>query len=144
MTRLGIATAFVVGMAGTCATGPVPSPYPVGSSPIVPPAHYRAIWKQAEACSGKHGDFDRVTWYVVPGQSFSSTTNTPAIGEWLKPHSILISQDWMGTDWVVRHEMVHDLTGLPHDGGARDIQIWGIQCQAMWGFLASDDPNYRP
>lgn len=123
----------------TCAFAP-----PDGTTRFTPPAHYREIWHQAELCSGTHGDFNRVNWYVVPGKQFTSSNDTPAIGEWHRPHDILIASDWLTTDWVIRHEMIHDLTKLPHDGGPRDVQIWGIQCHSMWGYLESDDPGYKP
>lgn len=123
----------------TCAFAP-----PEGTERFSPPAHYREIWKEAEACTGKRGDFDRVDWSVVEGKTFRSSNGTPAIGEWHSPHHILIASDWLTTDWVIRHEMIHDLTHLPHDNGPRDIQIWGIQCHSMWGWLQSPDPTYRP
>jgi hypothetical protein len=136
MMKIALAFGLLV---GTCAFAP-----PDGTVRFTPPAHYREIWKEAEACTGKHGDFDRVEWYVVEGKMFTSSSGSAAIGEWHSPHNILIASEWRTTDWVVRHEMIHDLTRLAHDGGARDVQIWGIQCHSMWGWLATDDPGYKP
>lgn len=136
--RLRLTVAVLCLVFGTCAFAP-----PEGIERFTPPLHYRQIWEDAEKCSGKTGDFNKVHWYVVPGRSFRAD-GVDAIGHWHTPHDIAIASEWLTTDWVVRHEMVHELTRLPHDNGPRDIQIWGRQCHAMWGWLASDDPGYRP
>ena len=107
------------------------------SGHFTPPPAYREIWEEAKACTNTTGDFDRIQWYSVPGHDF----NCPAgkcIGEWVPPHSIAIAEEWRNIAWVVKHEMIHDLTKLSHDRGPRDIQIWGVQCHAMWGYLNSD------
>jgi hypothetical protein len=116
-------------------------PIPLGEE-WTPPPVYREIWKEAEACTGKRGNFDRVRWGLVAGKEFDCN-GKGAIGCWTKPHQIAIANDWKNIQWVVKHEMIHDLMQLSHDGGERDIQIWGKQCHAMWGYL-DNDPNYRP
>jgi hypothetical protein len=116
-------------------------PIPLGEE-WTPPPVYREIWEEAEACTGTKGNFDRVRWGLVAGKTFECN-GKGAIGCWTKPHQIAIAQDWMNIRWVVRHEMIHDLTGYTHDGGERDIQIWGKQCHSMWGYL-DNDPNYKP
>lgn len=136
--RLSTALGLAAVMVGNCAFAP-----PDGTEEFAPPAHYREIWQDAEKCTGKSGDFNRVHWYVVPGHDFKAD-GIVAIGHWSTPHDILIAQDWLTTDWVIRHEMIHDLTRLAHDHGPRDIQIWGVQCHAMWGWLESSDSTYKP
>jgi hypothetical protein len=122
----------------TCAFAP-----PDGTEGFTPPERYREIWQEAQACTGLSGDFDRVAWYVVPGNNWPCDEKGKCIGQWRQPHTILIAEAWQNIDWVVKHEMIHDLTGLSHDGGERDKQIWGRQCHAMWGWLDTD-PTYRP
>jgi hypothetical protein len=128
--------ALLLLVSATCAwlTGPN---LPENTQGYVPPAAYREIWKEAEACSGFTGDFDRVQWYIVPGHDFKCPSGR-CIGEWSPPHAISIADEWKNIAWVVKHEMVHELTGYSHDDGPRDKQVWGIQCQATWGYLPKD------
>lgn len=129
------ALAFAGLVAMTCALEPD------GAVPMDTPAHYREIWKQAEACSGLTGDFDRVRWNIVLGHDFPCNSGK-CIGEWHRPHTITIASDWVTTDWVVRHEILHDLVNSGHWPG--DTVLWGVKCHATWGWLESSDPNYRP
>jgi hypothetical protein len=123
----------------TCAFAP-----PDGAREWTPPEDYREIWKEAEACTGKRGNFDRIQWMQIPGRSFDCDgKGISDIGCWQKPHTITIASDWVNIRWVAKHEMIHDLTGYRHDGGPRDIQIWGKQCHAMWGYLDTDS-TYKP
>ena len=135
-----IATVFALA-AGTCAFLFAPS-LPEDSGRFIPPEKYREIWAEAEKCTGKQGDFDRVEWYLVPGHDFKCPSGR-CIGEWIPPHGIAIAEEWKNIDWVVKHEMIHDITRLGHDKGPRDRQIWGVQCQATWGWLPRDS-TYRP
>jgi len=113
---------------------------------FTPPAHYREIWDSAEACTGKTADYNKVIWFEVPGNSFSTPDGT-AIGYW-DGHTITIAHDWLTTDWVIKHEMIHEITRLTHDRvqgkpGPRDTLIWGEHCHAMWGFQPRDT-TYKP
>ena len=128
-------------MLGACASlfGP---DLPDDTQGFIPPPVYREIWAEAEKCSGFKGDFDRVSWYIVPGHDFKCSSGR-CIGEWSPPHAISIADDWKSTAWVVKHEIIHELTGYSHDNGPRDRQLWGIQCQATWGYLPRDS-SYVP
>jgi hypothetical protein len=112
---------------------------PDGAVPVEAPDSYRAQWDSAQACSGKQGNYDLLTFYVVPGHDFPCETGR-CIGEWYPPHHISIAEDWKNINWVVRHEMLHDLVGRHFPG---DTLIWGVACRATWGYLG-DDPNYKP
>jgi hypothetical protein len=112
---------------------------PEGAVPFAPPMSYRAQWDSAQACSGKTGDFDRLKFYVIPGMDFPCPTGR-CIGEWSPPHHISIAENWQNINWVVRHEMLHDLVGKHYPG---DTLLWGVKCKATWGYLQGD-PNYRP
>lgn len=135
MMKVSVIAALVL---STC--GWLFEPIPIGEH-WNPPSHYRAIWDSAQACTGRRGDFDRITWYVVAGNSFS-TKDGYAIGRWTRPHSISLSMDWATTDWVVKHEMIHDLLQRGHDEDDRH-KIWGEQCRATWGYQPRDT-LYRP
>lgn len=137
--RLNVLMGCVV-LFGTCAFSPGED-----AQPWTPPEHYREIWDSAQACTGKHGDYDRITWLRFEGRAFECRKKggPTAIGCWAGPHTIIIASDWANIDWVPKHEMIHDLTGLTHDGGDRDRLIWGKRCHAMWGWLDTDS-TYRP
>jgi hypothetical protein len=113
---------------------------PEGPRPFRAPDHYREVWRQAEACSGKTGDYDRVKWHVIPGPAFPCKVGK-CIGEWNQPHEITIAGDFQNTDWVIRHEILHDLVGSHYPG---DTLLWGVACKATWGWLVSDDSLYVP
>ena len=138
MTKMAGAALLIL---GACASlfGP---DLPDDTQGFIPPPVYREIWAEAEKCSGFKGDFDRVSWYIVPGHDFKCSSGR-CIGEWSPPHAISIADDWKSTAWVVKHEIIHELTGYSHDNGPRDRQLWGIQCQATWGYLPRDS-SYVP
>lgn len=101
------------------------------------PEKYRALHAEAEACTGAHRDYDQITWLTVPGVNFRVPGKTgPVIGYWVQPDSIYLSEAWTTTDWVPKHEMIHDL--LQHDHFEGDTAVWGSACHAMWGFLSPD------
>ena len=44
--------------------------------PYAPGAEIRAWWDEDVACSGRQGNFDRIRWFVVPGESFECPGGT--------------------------------------------------------------------
>jgi hypothetical protein len=136
MMKIGAIAALAF---ATCAWLFEPAPPP--GEQMTPPEHFRAIWDSAQACTNTHGDFNRVTWYQVAGNSFSGDAG-PAIGTWYPPHSIAIAREWLTTDWVVKHEMIHDLLQDGHTEEERK-RIWGRQCHATWGYQPIDS-SYVP
>jgi hypothetical protein len=81
---------------------------PAGSQSWDPPTIYREWWAATEACSGLSGDFDRIEWMVVPGESFECSSGQ-CVGHWDPGHTIFIAENWKEHEMVVRHEMLHDL-----------------------------------
>jgi len=81
---------------------------PAGSEVVEPPSVYREWWAKTEACSGLTGDFDRVEWMIVPGESFACSSGE-CVGHWDPGHRIYVASDWAHHEMVVRHEMLHDL-----------------------------------
>jgi hypothetical protein len=81
---------------------------PAGSQPWEPPAAYQQWWAETEACSGLSGNFDRIEWMIVPGESFPCPSGD-CVGHWDPGHKIFLASDWTGHEMVVRHEMLHEL-----------------------------------
>lgn len=82
---------------------------PVGAVvPFAPPPEYRTYYAAMEACSGRTGDFDAISWWLAdslrtpPGELVTK-------GEWEAPHTIRLRRGYEGNDWIVDHEMLHDL-----------------------------------
>ena len=91
---------------------------PPGSRPFVPPPEYRLWWSMTEACSGLHGSFSSIDWYVVPGATDLPGTHGEYQGEWFVQGnriSLASSEQFDGS--LVRHEMLHALLGV--DGHPR-------------------------
>ena len=85
---------------------------------FVPPAEYRSLWETVEACSSQSGDFDLVEWYeanaiVIDGEV--------VLGFWEAPHDITVVNTAKENDFVVRHEMLHDLLSGDPD---HEDQAW--------------------
>lgn len=100
---------------------------PEGDTPLNPPPVYRAWWAKTEACSGRTGNFDRVSWSVVEGNSFPCSSGQCA-GHWTTSHHIFLADAWSMDEMVVRHEMLHDLIGRP---GHPDPPF-GVGCPLTW------------
>jgi hypothetical protein len=95
--------------------------------PLDPPPIYREWWAKTEACSGLKGHFDRVTWSVLEGRSFRCSSGQCA-GHWSKGHHIYLAGDWVMDEMVVRHEMLHDLIGMP----GHPAPPFGQGCPLTW------------
>lgn len=100
---------------------------PEGDIPLDPPPVYREWWTKNQACSGLQGDFDRLRFSVVPGRSFSCSSGQCA-GHWRKDHHIFLAADWVMDEMVVRHEMLHDMIGLP----GHPAPPFGKGCPLTW------------
>ncbi|HEV7702757.1 MAG TPA: hypothetical protein VGO46_00640 [Gemmatimonadaceae bacterium] len=86
---------------------------PPGSQPFVPPPEYRLWWSMTEACSGLHGSFSSIDWYVVPGTTALPGTHGEYQGEWFVQGnriSLASAKEFDGS--LVRHEMLHALLGV--------------------------------
>jgi hypothetical protein len=81
-----------------------------GVQRFVPPEEYRILWETVEACSSMSGDFELVRWYqadeiVIQGHV--------VLGFWVAPHDITLVKTSKESDFVVSHEMLHDLLSDP-------------------------------
>lgn len=115
---------------------------PAGTlGPFTAPTMWAEEYAKAERCAGVKGDVAQVEWHLVPGRYFRSIrhpkSKLPAIGEWLPPHRIYIAADWATTGWVIRHEAMHDITGLLHP----EIDTLLQRCHVTWGWLAGGEDD---
>jgi hypothetical protein len=85
---------------------------PEGDQPMDAPPEFRVWWAKTEVCSGRTGNFDRIRWSVIEGESFSCSSGQCA-GHWSSDHHIFLASKWAMNEMVVRHEMLHDLLGRP-------------------------------
>ena len=77
--------------------------------PFEPPRPvFTLYWGSVLACSGlPHAEFDRVSWYEI--ESFAVGADLRA--RWNSPHDITLRSDSRLDEFVVKHEMLHDLLG---------------------------------
>lgn len=89
-------------------SGPT-EPIPGGAIPYAAPPIYRTWWQEVEACSGVAGNFDAVSWYVVPNVGAFTVGSDTAIAGYWQPyhHSITIAGFYTNYALVVRHEELH-------------------------------------
>ena len=87
----------------------VPFSPPPGAIQIDPPARFGRLYSEMESCTGRQGDFQRVTWWMVPGYAFR-------LDAWLYEalwapghHIVLTAWNAYENDALIRHEIGHDL-----------------------------------
>lgn len=99
------------------------SSLPGGAERFDPPAIYREWWSFTEECSGITGDYDRVNWYRIPGDSsFPVGNGSDANAAWDHDgNRIIIAGSAVFAGDLVRHEMLHAL--LQASGHPRDAFI---------------------
>lgn len=97
--------------------GCVPFYPPPGAIEIDPPPRFERLYSEMEACTGRNGDFRRVTWWMVPGYAFRRET-------WLYEalwspghHIVLTAWNAYENDALIRHEIAHDLGFTEEDHG---------------------------
>jgi len=83
---------------------------PPDAVPMEPGESYALWYAQAEACAGVDGDFDAVRWFEVPGERWWDPLRQQyAIATWRRPHDIYITTANLDDEYVVKHEVIHDL-----------------------------------
>lgn len=100
--RLGLALALSV---AACLAHPFE---PAGAQPFTPAAVYAVWWQRMEACAGITAPLDQVEWYDVAGEQFA-TPEGARWGWWSPPHEIYVAAVHLDDEWLVEHEMLHDL-----------------------------------
>lgn len=80
-----------------------------------PPRVYKMWWGLTESCSGITADFSGVRWYQVPNVSEIVVGSNTVGGHWSpEGNSIAIAGKEVLDGQLVRHEMLHALTGASH------------------------------
>lgn len=127
-------TLVLLGFLGTLAAcealGP-PSPLPDNAQRFLPPEEYHAWWAATETCSAKDGEFSEIAWYVVPGAATIPTADGPKIGLWSRSSAgtrIILAGEYVETELVVRHEMLHALLGR----GGHPEEYFRDRCGLTW------------
>lgn len=96
---------IVPALLGACLAHPFE---PAGALPVAPDSVYAVWWQRMEACAGLAAPLDRIEWYEVPGDEFS-TPEGPRWGWWSPPHTIYVAEAHRLDEELVEHEMLHDL-----------------------------------
>lgn len=83
---------------------------PLGKWEVLdPPAVYQRWYDAVAECAGvRHANVNRITWELA------DSLNTPpgsreVLGAWEPPHTIRLRREYRNVEWVVQHEMLHDL-----------------------------------
>ena len=94
-----------------CGGGDLPTePAADGAVRLDPtPDTYQGWWHEVEACSGKLGDFNAISWYYVPNVNwFTVGSDATVIGYWQPSrHSITLAGLSVNDAYLVRHEALH-------------------------------------
>lgn len=77
-------------------------------SALEPRPEFFVWYWMTEACSGLSGDASRVRWFSAGG---IVTGSERPVANWSKPHEITMLVGFERNQFVVRHEVLHDLLG---------------------------------
>lgn len=107
-----VVACFVAPAACHLATEPS---FPSAAVRIDAPKVYGLWWQLTESCATRTGDMSRVTWYTVPGTDKINIGGRAVDGYWFpSTRRILLAEKAIYAGQLVRHEMLHALTGSIH------------------------------
>jgi hypothetical protein len=131
-----------------------PTGLPPGAERFTPPAVYRQWWTLTEACSGLHGSFDAVQWYVLPNASTLQLEDGSVVNAAWEPRGnriiLTAGTDGLYAGDLVRHEMLHALLqggDHPRDafiGRCGGVVVCVTGCDAGPATAPAPDPNAIP
>jgi hypothetical protein len=103
---------------------------PNGAVPFAPDRQqFIAWWREVEVCSGLRGDFDSVSFYLMPGAQSFTWGGDIVTGLWLEAgNRIVLAEAHANRAGNVRHEMLHALLKVP--GHPREYFFQGV-CDAL-------------
>lgn len=85
---------------------------PEDGEPFDPPPVFDQWWLATEQCAGQQHDPTGVSWFTVTGAAFSCPSESSLCAGWWTPdRQIYIADEWLEVEWLIRHEMMHDITG---------------------------------
>ena len=94
---------------------------------VIRPIQYGTWWRMTEACSGREGNLDAITWYWVMSSEFTIAGESYD-GYWFGADDrILLSFPSVSDGRVVRHEMLHALL----QSGAHPVEYFVTRCGAL-------------
>jgi hypothetical protein len=107
-----------------------------------PPRVYAMWWQLTESCSGITGDFASIHWYQIPNASQVVVRADTAQGYWWSEgNRIVIAGSQILQGQLVRHEMLHALTGAGHSHGYFVEKCGGVvACEGTCLTEAGDTP----
>ena len=126
-------TGFILLAAFGAGQPPKVSQWP--ASRIEPIAQYREWWEATKRCSGLNGRFSRIRWYRMIPAGPIPTEHGPKVGLWFEGvfHSrILLASEYVSSELVVRHEMLHELLGT----GDHPPEYFERRCRLTWETFA--------
>lgn len=80
-----------------------------GALEVTPPVVYVQWYAELENCTGRRGTFDELRWFVVP--RWTLVPGRHVFGLALPNHRIVLAAGMESQEWLVKHEMLHDLLG---------------------------------
>lgn len=102
------------------------------AGPVPPRKEWLQGFREAEMCSGRHGDVTKIHWYVVPGNALAVEGDSAMLGYHDSGHNIYLAEGWAGHVWLARHESLHE---LGYGGNPHDPAVFMTRCHAAWGDL---------
>ena len=113
---------------------------PLGAVPMPAPAVFQQWYQRTQECSGLHGSFSALQWFVIPGVSSFRTHDGPAVGMWKKGRgsgAIVLAGNFVDRELVVRHEMLHSLIGR----SGHPTELFIERCHLTWDTWAAESTN---
>lgn len=129
-----VAVVILAWTAAACA--PEGLTFPRDAVEFNPPTYYRTLWRTVESCSGRTADFASVRWYRTAGRTGG---DADAIGAWWPDgNRIVLNEDYVDDESIVRHEMLHAILergahGPAFSGSCADIVPCDGRCAAEAG-----------
>jgi hypothetical protein len=107
---------FLASSLGTTGCDGITEPkLPAGAVPMQAPLVYGLWWEMTEACSGISGDLSSVRWYELPGATNLEVNGRTYQSYWLATgNRIVVAGRSRMAGPLIRHEMLHALTGPKH------------------------------
>ena len=105
------------------------APLPRGATPIQAQPPYALWWQITETCSGKSRNFSTIRWFAVPNTDSFEIHGKHYNGYWYDDNSIVIAAKHLLDGQLVRHEMLHALTGGGHSRQFLDACGGVVACE---------------
>jgi len=116
-----------------------PPPLPANAQVFRAPPDYHKWWGLTERCSRLTGSYDRIRWYVVPDADSFPTADGEKVGYWSRTGDgarIIIAGRYLGSELVVRHEMLHALLNR----GGHPAEYFVQRCGLTWESWSPTNP----